>query len=73
MKILISFGYFPGFVFTPYGGIIENVYCIERVIKTSNRNIPPVQSSYIEDFVTALRLFKSGVTGFNTILSYPKI
>lgn len=73
MKILISFGYFPSFVFTPYGGIIENIYCIERVIKTSKRNMPPVQPSYIEDFVTALRLFKSGVTGFNTMLFYQKI
>jgi hypothetical protein len=72
IKNLISFGYFPSFDLLR-GGIIENIYCIERVIKTSNRNIPLAQPSYIEDFVTALRLFKSGITGFNTILFYPKI
>jgi len=72
IKNLISFGYFPSFDLLR-GGIIDNIYCIERVIKTSNRNMPPVQPSYIEDFVTTLRLFKSGVTGFNTILFYSKI
>jgi hypothetical protein len=72
VKVLISFGYPLGFIFTPWHGSIENIYCIERIIKTSKKRIPPLQP-YIEDFVTALRLFKPGVTGFNAILHYPKI
>jgi hypothetical protein len=72
IRILIGFGYPLGFIFTPRWGNIENIYCIERIVRVPKTHIPPLQS-YIEDFVTALRLFKPGVTGFNAILHYPKI
>jgi hypothetical protein len=72
IKTLIGFGYRLGFIFTPEHGTIENIYCVERIIKTPKRSRPPLPP-YIEDFVTTLRLFKSGVVGFNLILSYPKI
>jgi hypothetical protein len=72
IKALINFGYRLGFIYTPYCGIIENIYCVERIIKTPKRRIPSLQQ-YIEYFVTALRLFKPGVVGFNFILWYPKI
>jgi len=72
IKALIGFGYPLGFIFTPYCGSIESIYCIEIIIKTSKIHTPPLQP-YVEDFVTALRLFKPGVTGFNSILHYPKI
>ena len=72
MKVLISFGYRLGFIFSPDHGTIENIYCVERIIRTPKRRIPPPQPC-IEDFVTALRLFKPGVVGFNFILHYPKI
>jgi hypothetical protein len=72
IKVLINLGHPLGFIFTPRYGNIENIYCIERIIKTSKIYTPPLQP-YIEDFVTALRLFKPGNTGFNAILHYPKI
>jgi len=71
IKVLIGFGYSLGFIFTPYHGNIENIYCIEKVIEIPKRHVPPLQP-YIEDFIIALRLFKNGVTGFNAILHYPK-
>jgi hypothetical protein len=71
IKTLIGHGYPLGFIFTPYHGNIKNIYCIERIIKTSKIHTPPLQP-YIEDFVMVLRLFKPGVTGFNAILRYPR-
>jgi hypothetical protein len=71
IKALIGFGYHLGFTFSPDHGIIENIYCLERIIKASKKHIPPLRP-HIEDFITALRLFKPGVIGFNFILCYPK-
>jgi hypothetical protein len=72
IKTLLRFGYRLGHIFTPKFGVIDNIYCIERIIKTPKR-FWPAPSPYIEDFVTALRLFKSGAVGVNFVLSYPKI
>jgi len=72
VKALINFGYRLGSIFKPYYGTIENVYCVERIIKTPKRRMFHLQP-YIEDFLTALRLFKPGVIGINFILWYPKI
>lgn len=78
IKTLMSSGYFPGSFFAlsahASGGSIEIIYCIEREIRTSSKaHIPSPELYIIEDFITALRLFKPGVIGFNVILSYPKI
>lgn len=72
MKTLIEFGYPLGSIFKPYFGNIETLYCIERVVKTPKRSIPPLQP-YIEDLIIALRLFKEGNLGYSAVLYYPKI
>jgi hypothetical protein len=75
IKTLMGSGYFPGSFFTPSGGSIEIIYCIERVIKTPSKKLYTLfpKEHIIEDFMTALRLFKPGIIGFNVILCYPKI
>ncbi len=72
IKSLINFGYRLGFIFTSEHGNLETIFCVERIIKSSKVSISPLQH-YIEDFVTVLRLLKSGIVGFNAILHYPKI
>jgi hypothetical protein len=56
IRILIDHGYPLGFIFTPYSGNIENIYCIEKIVKVS-KTYTPLQL-YIEDFITALRVLK---------------
>jgi hypothetical protein len=73
IKTLMSSGYFPGPVFSPSYGTIESIYCVEGTIRTPKKRYLSPEPHIIEDFITALRLFKAGVTGINAILYYPKI
>jgi hypothetical protein len=73
IKALIEFGYFLGPTYSPYHGGIENIYCIERIIRIPKKEGLMFPLPDIDDFLTALRLFKAGFAGFNAILQYPRI
>jgi hypothetical protein len=56
------------------GGFLENIYCVERrvdVPKGGNLDVS-THLKGVENFITALRLFKHGDVGFNTHLYYSK-
>jgi len=72
VRELIEHGYRLGFVFSPEYGSIDNIYCVERIMKAPKRSTPPLES-FIQDFVTLLRIFKHDMIGCGPILHYPKI
>jgi hypothetical protein len=58
-----------------YTGFLENIYCIERRVDVPRgKNLDmPAYFRDIENFITALRLFKHGAVGYNVLLYYPKV
>jgi len=68
---LIENGYKLGFIFTPTWGSIETMYCVERILQFPKRHTHPLEP-YLSDFITLLRLSKSGVVGHYVILHYSK-
>jgi hypothetical protein len=72
MEQLIGIGYQLDTPFSPAFGEIETLYCIERIIRVPKRSTPPLEP-FMEEFMTALRLFKNGATGYAVLLSYSRI
>jgi len=74
MKQLIRIGRADslGTVFEPTLGVIKNVWCIEVSTRAPKRVMPEL-SSDINEFVTIMRLFKSGFVTNSVVLEYPKI
>jgi hypothetical protein len=61
----------PSFLHT---GFLKNIYCIERRVdipRGENLDMPAYFRD-MENFVTALRLFKHGAVGYSALLYYPK-
>ena len=76
IKTLLSIG--GGQVLGPsflHSGFLENIYCIERRVDVPRGENLDMSAYFrdMENFVTALRLFKHGTVGYNVLLYYPKV
>lgn len=72
MQEFITHGYSLGYMFEIDFGSIKTKYCVETLLNVPKRQIPPLES-YIEDFISVLRLFKPGYIEHGPILRYPKV
>ncbi len=77
MQKFITNGYPLGHMFVIDFGSIETKYCVETLLNVPKTHIPPLDipplESYVEDFISALRLFKPGYVEHGPILYYPKV
>lgn len=74
IKILLGQGILGEHHFPyPEGGFFNTIWCVEFKVNLPKEDVSVDLRSYIDKFITILRLFKKGTVQYSGLLKYPKV